>query len=73
MRRVLSGAEELRSCLEENTFVERNKGREVSDYSNIVAVCFDCARNAGFTPNKKTGGAWVGECDICKSGEEEAK
>ena len=36
------------------------------DYSNIGAVCFDCARNAGFTPNKKTGGALVGECDVCK-------
>ena len=38
----------------------------MSDYSNIGAVCFDCARNAGFTPKKKTGGVWVGECDICK-------
>lgn len=37
----------------------------MSDYSNVGAVCFDCALNAGFTP-KKTCGVWVGECDICK-------
>ena len=35
------------------------------DYTNIGAVCSDCARKAGFVPKKKTVGMWVGECDIC--------
>lgn len=36
------------------------------DYTNIGAVCSDCARKAGFVPKKKTVGMWVGECDICQ-------
>lgn len=39
--------------------------REVTDYENIGAVCFDCARKAGFTPKEKAVGVWVGECEIC--------
>ena len=36
------------------------------DYSNIGAVCFDCARKAGLVQKKKKiVGAWIGECDIC--------
>ena len=35
------------------------------DYSNVRAVCFDCARKAGFTPKKKAVGVWFGKCEIC--------
>lgn len=35
------------------------------DYSNIGAVCFDCAKAAGFTLKKKAVGVWEGECEIC--------
>ena len=35
------------------------------DYTNIGAVCSDCAKKAGFVPKKKIFGMWVGECDIC--------
>ena len=37
----------------------------MTDYSNIGAVCFDCAKAAGFTLKEKALGVWVGECDIC--------
>ena len=37
----------------------------MSDYTDIGAVCSDCARKAGFVPKKKTVGMWIGECDIC--------
>ena len=37
----------------------------MKDYSNVRAVCFDCARNAGFTPKKKAVGVWIGKCEIC--------
>lgn len=37
----------------------------MADYANIGAVCFDCARKAGFTPKEKAVGVWVGECEIC--------
>lgn len=37
----------------------------MTDYTQIGAVCFDCAQNAGFTQKNKIVGAWVGECDIC--------
>ena len=35
------------------------------DYSNVSAVCFDCAQKAGFVQKNKIVGAWIGECDIC--------
>lgn len=35
------------------------------DYSNIGAVCFDCARKAGLVQKHKICGAWIGECEIC--------
>lgn len=35
------------------------------DYSNIGAVCFDCAMAAGFTPKNKAAGVWVSACGIC--------
>ena len=37
----------------------------MDDYSNIGAVCFDCAKAAGFSFKKKAAGVWVGECEIC--------
>ena len=37
----------------------------MKDYSNIRTVCFECARNAGFTPKKKAVGVWIGKCEIC--------
>ena len=37
----------------------------MTDYSKIGAVCFDCAKAAGFTQKKKIVGVWIGECDIC--------
>ena len=37
----------------------------MNDYSNIGAVCHDCAEEAGFTPKPKTVGVWLGECEIC--------
>jgi hypothetical protein len=36
-----------------------------TDYSNIGAVCRDCAKAAGFTSKKKAVGVWMGECEIC--------
>lgn len=35
------------------------------DYSNIGAICFDCAQKAGFVQKNKIVGTWIGECDIC--------
>jgi hypothetical protein len=35
------------------------------DYSNIGAVCWTCAKAAGFTPKDKIVGTWVDECGIC--------
>ena len=37
------------------------------DYSNVRAVCFDCARKAGFVQKKKAVIAFEDECDICKA------
>ena len=37
----------------------------MKDYSNVGAVCADCAKMAGFTPKDKACGWWMGECDIC--------
>ena len=37
----------------------------MKDYTNIGAVCFDCARKAGFSQKKKSVGVWVDECGIC--------
>ena len=37
----------------------------MTDYSNIGAVCFDCAMKAGLVQKHKICGAWLGECDIC--------
>lgn len=37
----------------------------MTDYSNIGAVCFDCAKEAGFEMKKKAVGVWTGECEIC--------
>lgn len=35
------------------------------DYSAVQAVCFDCAKDAGFKPKDKAVGVWVDECGIC--------
>lgn len=35
------------------------------DYSNVGAVCFDCAKEAGFTQKQKAVGVWTDECGIC--------
>jgi hypothetical protein len=35
------------------------------DYSNIDAVCFDCAKKAGFKLKDKVVGVWTGKCEIC--------
>lgn len=35
------------------------------DYSNISAVCFDCAKKAGFKMKEKAVGVWMDECGIC--------
>ena len=37
----------------------------MKDYTNIGAVCFDCAKAAGFTPKNKEVGVWTDECGIC--------
>ena len=37
----------------------------MNDYSNVRAVCFDCARKAGFTQKKKAVGVWIDKCEIC--------
>jgi len=39
--------------------------KKQTDYSNIGAVCFDCAKAAGFTFKKKAAGVWKDECGIC--------
>lgn len=35
------------------------------DYSNVGAVCSDCAKKAGFTRKDKVVGVWDGECEVC--------
>ena len=35
------------------------------DYSNVSAICFDCAMKAGLTPKYKAACMWVSECSIC--------
>lgn len=40
---------------------------EIKDYSNFRAVCFDCARKAGFVQKKKAVIAFEDECGICKA------
>lgn len=35
------------------------------DYTNVGAVCFDCAKSAGFTPKRKVAGVWMDKCGIC--------
>lgn len=37
----------------------------MKDYSNVGAVCFDCARKAGFKFNKTAASVWTGKCEIC--------
>ena len=37
----------------------------MKDYSNIGAVCSDCARAAGLEPKDKIVGVWTDECGIC--------
>lgn len=37
----------------------------MTDYSNIGAICLDCARNAVFVQKHKAIGVWLGECEIC--------
>lgn len=37
----------------------------MTDYSNIGAVCFECAKKAGFVLKKEAAGVWVGMCGIC--------
>lgn len=37
----------------------------MTDYSNVSAVCLDCAQKAGFVQKNKIVGAWIGECEIC--------
>lgn len=39
--------------------------RDIDDLSNIHAVCHDCARTLGFTPEDKVVGVWMDECDVC--------
>lgn len=34
-------------------------------YSNVGAVCFDCAKKAGFKFNKTAASVWTDECGIC--------
>lgn len=36
-----------------------------TDYSEVGAVCRDCAKAAGFTPKEKAVGVWMDECGIC--------
>lgn len=40
-------------------------GNMSKDYADVSAVCFDCARAAGFTPKDKVAGVWVDKCGIC--------
>lgn len=40
---------------------------EMKDYSNVRAVCFDCARKAGFVQKKKAVIVLEDECGICKA------
>lgn len=37
----------------------------MTDYSHIGAVCFECAKTAGFVMKKKAVGVWVAKCGIC--------
>ena len=39
----------------------------MKDYSNVRAVCFDCARKAGFVQKKKAVIVFEDECGICKA------
>ena len=42
-------------------------GGKIMDYSNVRAVCFNCARKAGFLQKKKAVLAFEDDCDICKA------
>ena len=35
------------------------------DYSNVGAVCYDCAIKAGFLPKNKVVSVWMDKCGIC--------
>ena len=37
----------------------------MKDYSQVHAVCRDCAMAAGFQPKNKAVGVWMDTCDIC--------
>ena len=37
----------------------------MTDYSNVHAVCRECATAAGFVPKNKVVGVWMDECGIC--------
>ena len=40
---------------------------EMMDYSNVRAVCYNCARKAGFVQKKKAVIVFEDECGICKA------
>lgn len=43
------------------------RGVEMMDYSNVRAVCYNCARKAGFVQKKKAVIVFEDECGICKA------
>ena len=43
----------------------RKESEKMIDYSAVQAVCFDCAKAAGFVPKEKVVGVWIDECDVC--------
>ena len=47
--------------------MQYEEAAEMKDYSNVRAVCFDCARKAGFVQKNKAVIAFEDECGICKA------
>jgi hypothetical protein len=59
------GGIELKIDLTRRAGTNDEDGGEMKDYSNVGAVCRDCAQAAGFTPKDKVAGVWMGKCGIC--------
>ena len=62
---ICKGGIELKIDLTRRAGTNDEDGGEMKDYSNVGAVCRDCALAAGFTPKDKAVGVWVDKCGIC--------
>lgn len=56
-----------RPCVYRFLQMPYEEASEMKDYSNVRAVCFACARRAGFVQKKKAVIVFEDECGICKA------